>query len=194
MSFTCFFPDLLFTNQPHPSSGVAMKPVRTLLAAAIAAFAFNAHAVSIATDGSWNEFDFDAVGSSLYDLGSLDTSFTFTLNQASLLRVVDAVFSGDQFTIVANGNTLGTTSAPTVQEIDSIFDAATAWNDSRFSKGEWSLAAGTYTITGSATLSPFNSGFGYLSVTAVPEPESYAMLLAGLGLMGVIARRRNRNV
>ncbi|MDO8450814.1 MAG: PEP-CTERM sorting domain-containing protein [Rhodoferax sp.] len=29
------------------------------------------------------------------------------------------------------------------------------------------------------------------SVTAVPEPESYAMLLAGLGLMGAIARRRN---
>lgn len=28
------------------------------------------------------------------------------------------------------------------------------------------------------------------SVTAVPEPETYAMLLAGLGLMGTIARRR----
>lgn len=171
-----------------------MKPVRTLLAAAIAAFAFNAHAVSISTDGSWNTFDFDAVGSSLYDFDSLDTSFTFTLNQASLLRVVDAGFSGDQFTIVANGSNLGTTSAPTVQEIDSIFDAATAWNDARFSKGTWNLAAGSYTITGTATLSPFDSGIGYLSVTAVPEPESYAMLLAGLGLMGAIARRRNRNV
>ena len=28
------------------------------------------------------------------------------------------------------------------------------------------------------------------AVTAVPEPETYAMLLAGLGLMGTIARRR----
>lgn len=27
-------------------------------------------------------------------------------------------------------------------------------------------------------------------VAPVPEPETYAMLLAGLGLMGVIARRR----
>jgi hypothetical protein len=26
----------------------------------------------------------------------------------------------------------------------------------------------------------------------VPEPESFAMLLAGLGLMGTIARRRSR--
>ncbi len=30
------------------------------------------------------------------------------------------------------------------------------------------------------------------AVTPVPEPESFAMLLAGLGLMGVIARRRNK--
>jgi hypothetical protein len=30
------------------------------------------------------------------------------------------------------------------------------------------------------------------SITPVPEPESYAMLLAGLGLIGTIARRRQR--
>ena len=31
-----------------------------------------------------------------------------------------------------------------------------------------------------------------VSVTAVPEVETYAMMLAGLGLMGTIARRRNK--
>lgn len=30
------------------------------------------------------------------------------------------------------------------------------------------------------------------TVTAVPEPETYAMLLAGLGLMGLMTRRRRR--
>ncbi|WP_296509174.1 PEP-CTERM sorting domain-containing protein [Rhodoferax sp.] len=30
------------------------------------------------------------------------------------------------------------------------------------------------------------------TVTAVPEPETYAMLLAGLGVMGAIARRRKQ--
>ena len=34
-------------------------------------------------------------------------------------------------------------------------------------------------------------GYEYVfSTTPVPEPETYAMLLAGLGLMGFIARRR----
>lgn len=33
---------------------------------------------------------------------------------------------------------------------------------------------------------------GSFSIAAVPEPEQYAMLLAGLGLMGFIARRRSR--
>jgi len=32
---------------------------------------------------------------------------------------------------------------------------------------------------------------GSFTIAAVPEPETYAMLLAGLGMMGAIARRRN---
>ena len=37
-----------------------------------------------------------------------------------------------------------------------------------------------------------NNALNIAAVTAVPEPESFAMLLAGLGLMGAIARRRNK--
>ena len=33
-------------------------------------------------------------------------------------------------------------------------------------------------------------GYSYTFATAVPEPETYAMLLAGLGLMGFVIRRR----
>ena len=46
-------------------------------------------------------------------------------------------------------------------------------------------------------LSPFDPGAGNTTtftltqVPTIPEPETYAMLLAGLGLMGAIARRRN---
>jgi len=32
------------------------------------------------------------------------------------------------------------------------------------------------------------------TVNAIPEPETYAMMLAGLGLMGFVARRRKQKV
>lgn len=53
-------------------------------------------------------------------------------------------------------------------------------------------------LTGPTTLTFFATGtsdslggsLDNVSVTAVPEPETYAMMLAGLALMGSIARRR----
>jgi hypothetical protein len=71
--------------------------------------------------------------------------------------------------------------------------------------GQWSSGGDYFTVgthyTGTAvdnTLNLFyfdsntggNRGSVLASVSAVPEPETYAMLLAGLGLMGFIARRR----
>lgn len=47
-------------------------------------------------------------------------------------------------------------------------------------------------VTFSSTGIAFETDNFAYSVTAVPEPGSYAMMLAGLGLMGVIARRRNK--
>ena len=59
------------------------------------------------------------------------------------------------------------------------------------------IAAGNYQlhITGvmAASISPSPTGeSGGIILAAIPEPETYAMMLAGLGLMGFVARRRKQ--
>ena len=59
--------------------------------------------------------------------------------------------------------------------------------------GYWSDPDGCSYECGSVSASvgdPFQVGGAGVSVAAVPEPETYGMLLAGLGVMGAIARRR----
>ena len=48
----------------------------------------------------------------------------------------------------------------------------------------------TMNLKGTATGSGWYNGG--LTVSAVPEPESYALMLAGLGLIGTIALRRSK--
>ena len=51
------------------------------------------------------------------------------------------------------------------------------------------------TVTGhsAAAGGTFASYSGTMNVSAIPEPETYAMLLAGLGLIGFMARRRKES-
>jgi hypothetical protein len=53
------------------------------------------------------------------------------------------------------------------------------------------LAAGTYTLTLTGTNSSSIASYaGTLGVTPVPEAGTVAMMLAGLGIVGFMARRR----
>ena len=56
------------------------------------------------------------------------------------------------------------------------------------------LAAGSYYVQVQGTVLSQAAGKYYANVALapVPEPETYAMMLAGLGLLGVTARRRSK--
>lgn len=63
--------------------------------------------------------------------------------------------------------------------------AACAWNKA------------TYTFTGTASSVVFSSGAGAvaydnITISTVPEPESYALMLAGLATVGLLASRRRQ--
>lgn len=145
---------------------------------------------------AWIDGHTDAAGSRYKGNGSV-LSFAFTLAGAAQLRVVDSGFIGDRFSLSDNGVALALTSVAGAFD-DTFALGATqaqldqAFADVRFSKATYLLAAGNHTITGAldSTSAPFISTVGGLMITPVPEPGAFALLLAGLCLLGTIARRR----
>jgi hypothetical protein len=71
------------------------------------------------------------------------------------------------------------------------------WISANNSTMSLALEAGQYTVFVSGWTNGANLSSGYtigFSPTAVPEPETYAMMLAGLGIVGMVARRRKMKV
>ncbi len=178
-----------------------------------------ATAIPVAQDGSWNALTVDALSTSAANAlnwidvdyssaaGDADTlSFTFTVTDKAILRVVDLYTAGDIFNVSitsAAGTQLLNTSAVTPRDLgDAVLPfantAAEAWGNVDFSQLQVVLGAGTYTVTGSLLQSVTDGGFalnstaGSLSVTAVPEPTGLALVLAAAGVVGLVSRRRAR--
>lgn len=191
-----------------------MQFLKYALVAAAAAAALNTHAATLAlgTDGSWSEFDVAAdialAGDGLQWIDNTtgeDLGFSFTIAPGSFgtLTVVDAGVMGDVFEVIANGNVLGQTSAVPLHELlETDFPAPVDFSqtlaDSNYSRGVFTLGAGSYTVTGRLTQSWTIDGFAQnatlggvkLEVSAVPEPASLAAMLAGLAVVAVVSRRR----
>lgn len=195
------------------------KPKFLAAGALIAALAAPAFATDLAITpagyGQWMQFnvsDFDALSGGLEWIDFKDSnaagfgsplSFTFTVGAGfkGTLTVVDGSFAGDTFKVTNFGVLLGNTSAVPLTDYatapDTGYDFDAALTNASFSRGVFTLGAGNYRIGGlldqslTAGGTALNSTVGALSltVTPVPEPATYALMLAGIGMLVTFIRR-----
>jgi hypothetical protein len=130
-------------------------------------------------------------------------TFTVAAGQSDIFSLTDAFMPGDVYTVTVGGVTsistftsypgtfpLGLGASP------STYDAA--WTDNSFSHLQLGFDAGTYSlsITGDGA-GGIPAGFAYrldpgsLTVSAVPETSTWAMMILGFAGIGFMARRRS---
>ena len=126
-------------------------------------------------------------GTTPTDLGTIGGSSSMALGINDSGQVVGTSYTfGDstQHATIWNGTTpTDLNDFLSVSEVNEgwVLDKANGINDNG-----WIVGSAHNTITG------FGNTQGFL-LTPVPEPETYAMFMAGLGLMGFIARRRKNS-
>ena len=152
-----------------------MKLRSIALAAALAVSSIPAFAVS----GDLGPLSSDPEGfGNMFPTGAGVFSDTFTFSLASAMTVTGVTgFMGfDSFALVLK---------------DSMGD--TVGSDLTPAAFTFALGAGSYTLNFVGFGADAGAFYGG-NVTAVPEPETYALMLAGLGIIGFIgARRRERS-
>jgi hypothetical protein len=131
---------------------------------------------------------------------SINDIFTFSLdagNTASGYSVVNIPlsFSGGEWNTSLATLTLVSNADGVVGNADDQMLASAIWSNAPNSNDSLSLAYdsainGSAYIQITAVTDGGNGGIYGGAIAAIPEPETYAMLLAGLGLMGAVVRRR----
>ncbi|PHV04308.1 hypothetical protein CSQ96_26245 [Janthinobacterium sp. BJB412] len=142
------------------------------------------------------DFNSDNLGNSFAGAGAFSDHFTFTTDASAyltdaLLHTVKSEVTISSFGLyLASDNTLVGSTAIEVSETDSSVAQAGSgyW---RFSGVNIAANTGYYVaVDGTVSSSGGTAYGGTVFITAVPEPETYAMLLGGLGIMAFLARRR----
>ncbi len=159
-----------------------------LAAMLLAAIAAPAGATALVLDHGW---EYDLVISQ--PVASEGSPYTFTLAGSGILRLTDTNLPGDIFTAsdAAAGittTTSFTTDGAAVPDLEGV-----SWTNLNFSRFSLLLGPGSYSFeirTDCIIRCPAGFGIRLDSAPGVPEPASWALLMAGFGLTGAMLRRR----
>ena len=130
--------------------------------------------------------------------GTSGPSFTSvllgTIHITNLSDLVGNLFAGTSVATPYGTFTLSsvTFSGGSVGSLTDLDATAAGFSFHNVAAGDYQVFA-SGTLTGGGQINGALIGAHYNVTTPVPEPETFAMLLAGLGMMGAIARRHNKN-
>ena len=174
-----------------------MKKSQAILSALLlASAAFSAHAADISNPIETVTFDEDNASFFGAKFGSQNSGNSFS-DKYSFTTSVAGTLTGDVWAIGG-----GDTGGLSINDF-SLFDAnGSLLSGTQLSSGNidnWNfsyanLAAGTYyvQVAGNVLGNGASKYAANLALAPVPEPETYAMMLGGLGLLAFTARRRKQ--
>lgn len=120
-----------------------------------------------------------------FTTGAADVTLSFWYS-TGLNKDAAFNFNGTDFTLASTGYNSINPGAQTASLEDGFFTHTFSNLDSAGYSVLWSAGVGQM-----RTLRVDDLSITITPVSAVPEPETYALMLSGLGLLGTVARRRN---
>jgi hypothetical protein len=172
------------TAQTDAASGASLATA--LASSTIFSGTVNAIGTESIANASGNrtlDFSFDGPG-----VLTLSVPYTISLTGTGL-----TCCNFDTASVSGNASFSNLTGGESLNSNSSVSYALNSFNDASSTSKAGNLIFGI--VAGDAGTGSLSVGFNLSTngVGVVPEPESYAMLLAGLGLMGAVVKRRSRN-
>lgn len=145
-------------------------------------------------------WQYDQVDSAGTPSESSPLTVTIGAGQSAQFSLTDAYLTGDHYTVVLNGgpsfgSSLGLTFTPFVNNLGPYATTfAPAWVNPAFEHFALDFGPGSYSFVVSGDCGGgCSAGFGYrVDLFSVPEPATWALMLAGFGLVGATLRQGRR--